>query len=133
MGTTDRSSSSSPTCRRACRWRGDEIPAGADQSARDAQRPGLSPAQSLTSIFGVNAEGATPLRRAVETPSSIVTKHQPWLADEVAHGRHDAEPCGARVGFVHAPTRGCSLGTGLPVKLASSGRAAPSAACGSSC
>ncbi|MEX0676351.1 MAG: hypothetical protein WD063_04710 [Pirellulales bacterium] len=63
---------------------GDEIPAQATEAFVTLSAPGLSPAQSLSRVLGTSAEGNVEIKRQVSLPENEVTKHQPWLGDEVA-------------------------------------------------
>jgi hypothetical protein len=63
---------------------GDEIPARATETLVTFTAPGASPVQSLTRVVasGVGKNGA--IKRQVSLSESTVTKHQPWLGDELA-------------------------------------------------
>ena len=79
---------------------GNEIPAGATEALVTLSAPGLSPAQSLTTVLGTSTEPNTAIKRAALIPADVVNKHQPWLRDEVALAVTTPSPLGPGVGFV---------------------------------
>jgi len=63
-----------------------EIPAGATQALVTLSAPGAKPAQALSTITGTSTAPNTAIHRLASPPRDVVSKHQPWLADEVAVG-----------------------------------------------
>lgn len=63
---------------------GDEIPARATEGFVTFSAAGLDPAQSLTRVIGTSVGGKKAMQRVVSFPENTVTKHQPWLADQLA-------------------------------------------------
>jgi hypothetical protein len=63
---------------------GDEIPAGAAEAFVTLSAPGLDATQSRTPAFGTSISGSGEMTRVVALPETATTKHQPWLADQVA-------------------------------------------------
>ncbi|MBI3838596.1 MAG: hypothetical protein HY288_11775 [Planctomycetia bacterium] len=95
---------------------GDEIPAGAAEAFVTLSAPGLSPAQSLTTVLGTSTEGNISLKRAALMPENTVNKCQPWLRDEVAVAVTTPSPLGLAWDLFSADSA-LALGTALPVKL----------------
>ncbi len=95
---------------------GDEIPAGASEALVTLSAPGLSPAQSLTTIVGASSEPNTAIKRAALAPRTAVNKRQPWLGDEVAVAVTVPSPM-LLVWDLFSPDTKFSLGTPLPVNL----------------
>ena len=95
---------------------GDEIPAGATEALITLSAPGLSPAQSLTTVVGTSTEPNMPIKRAALPPRDKVNKHQPWLGNEVAIAVTTPSPLVLVWDLFSADTK-LALGTPLPVKL----------------
>ncbi len=95
---------------------GDEIPAGATEALVTLSAPGLSPAQSLTTVLGTNMDGDIPIKRAVQLPADTMRKHQPWLRDELAVAVTTPSPLGL-VWDLYSGDTSLARGTALPVKL----------------
>jgi hypothetical protein len=94
----------------------DEIPAGATEALVTLSAPGLSPGQSLTSVTGTSTEPNIALKRAARPPADEVTKHQPWLGDEIAVAVTTPGPLALVWDLFTSDTK-LALGTALPVKL----------------
>ena len=75
-----------------------EIPAGTSEALVTLAAPGLSPAQTLSKIVGASSAPNTAIRRLALPPRTSVNEFQPWLGEDVAHGRDDAVADPAVVG-----------------------------------
>jgi hypothetical protein len=95
---------------------GDEIPTGASDALVTLSAPGLSPAQSLTGIFGTGTEANPPIKRPALMPEDTVNKHQPWLRDDVAIAVTTPTALGLVWDLFPSDVK-FALGTALPVKL----------------
>ncbi len=95
---------------------GDEIPAGAAEALVTLSAPGLSPAQSLTTVLGTSTAPNTALKRAALMPRSAVNKYQPWLGNEVAIAVTTPSSLALVWDLFSSDTK-LALGTPLPVKL----------------
>ncbi|MEX0977233.1 MAG: hypothetical protein WDZ48_00180, partial [Pirellulales bacterium] len=95
---------------------GDEIPAGATEAFVTLSAPGLSPAQSLARVVGTSVGQPTEIKRRLALPESVVSKHQPWLGDEVAVAVIGASPL-ALAWVPPASDAKLTLGGALATKL----------------
>ena len=95
---------------------GDEVPAGATEALVTLSAPGLSPAQSLTTVLGTSMDGNVSLTREAMMPENTVNKCQPWLRDQVAVAVTTPRPLGL-VWDLFSADSVLALGTALPVKL----------------
>ncbi len=95
---------------------GDEIPSGVSEVLVTLGAPGLAPLQSLATISGSSTEPNTGLRRLALPATDQITRHQPWLRDEVAV----AVTAPAPLSLAWEPFSGDAKlvqGTSLPIKL----------------
>lgn len=95
---------------------GNEIPAGAVEALVTLSAPGLSPAQSLTTVLGTSTEPNTAIKRPALIPADVVNKHQPWLRDELALAVAAAGPLGLTWDLFASDVK-FAVGTALPIKL----------------
>jgi hypothetical protein len=95
---------------------GNEIPAGAVEALVTLSAPGLSPAQSLTTVLGTSTEPNTTIKRAALIPADVVNKHQPWLRDEVALAVTALGPLDLAWDLFASDVK-FAVGTALPIKL----------------
>jgi hypothetical protein len=95
---------------------GDEIPSGATEALVTLSAPGLSPAQSLTTVLGTSTEPNTAIKRPALVPQNAVNKHQPWLRDEVALAVTTPGPLALAWDLFTSDAK-LAVGTALPVKL----------------
>jgi len=63
---------------------GNEIPARATSALVSLGAPGLNPVHSLSRVLATSANEKVAISKLASLPQSNVTKHQPWLGDELA-------------------------------------------------
>lgn len=95
---------------------GNEIPAGAVEALVTLSAPGLSPAQSLTTVLGTSTQPNTAIRRPALIPADVVNKHQPWLRDELALAVTAPGPLDLAWDLFASDVK-FAVGTALPIKL----------------
>jgi hypothetical protein len=95
---------------------GNEIPAGAVEALVTLSAPGLSPAQSLTTVLGTSTEPNTAIKRAAKIPADTVNTHQPWMRDEVALAVTGPGPFSLTWDLFASDVK-FAVGTALPIHL----------------
>jgi hypothetical protein len=93
---------------------GDEIPASATETFVTFSAPGLDPTQSLTRVLGTSVKSE--IQRVVSLPETTTTKHQPWLADQLAVAVTNPSPL-VLAWEPFASDAQLALGASLPTKL----------------